>query len=86
MEKLFLMDGPEKTKVHSTVKKVVDIVGTAPYMFRRGERYSGSDLENKNTRLDYFKVDGGHLDVPPNSYPALASEIPTPRNYTGNRN
>jgi hypothetical protein len=76
IEKLFLLDGVEKAKIPRTVKSAVDIVGTSTWMFRRGVRYLKSDLENKNTNIGYYEVEGDHLGVPENSYPILLSKFP----------
>ena len=75
VEKLFLLDGVEKGKIPRTVKNAVDIVGTSPYIFRRSLRYSESDLENKNTSIEHFKVSSSHLDVPAKSYSIMLSEF-----------
>jgi hypothetical protein len=76
VKKLFLLDGVEKAKIHSTVISLVDIVGTAPYLFRRSGRYSESDLENKSTNLKQFDLGCGHLDVPASAYSIFLNEIP----------
>ena len=75
VEKLFLLDGFSKTKIQSTVREVVDIVGTSPYVFRRSGRYVGSDLEH-NTSIKHYKVAGGHLDVPDHAYGILLAKFP----------
>ena len=76
VEKLFLMDGFEKSKIPVGVKDAIDIVGTAPYWFRRSERYTTSDLQNKKTTIRYAKLDCAHLDVPEQSLPVLLSKFP----------
>ncbi len=76
VERLFLLDGVEKAKIPRSVKNAVDIVGTSPWMFRRGTRYLTSDLDNKKTNIGYYQVDGGHLGVPEKSYPILLSKFP----------
>ncbi len=75
VERLFLLDGPEKSKINKSVKKVVDIIGVNPYLFRRNNRYLDQDLEDKGTILGYYKLSCGHLNVPANSYPIFSSEI-----------
>lgn len=76
VEKLFLLDGVKKEKIPSNVKNAVDIIGTSPYMFRRDARYLESDLENGNTNIGHYEVEGGHLGVPEKSYPILLSKFP----------
>lgn len=76
VERLFLMDGFEKSKIPFEVKSAIDIVGTAPYLFRRSERYLTSDLKNKKTTIGYARLDCGHLDVPARSFLILLSKFP----------
>ncbi|MEI7513237.1 MAG: hypothetical protein WCJ74_01285 [bacterium] len=73
VEKLFLLDGVKKVKIPRAVKSAVDIVGTSPWMFRRSTRYSGSDFEDLKTSISYYKVNGGHLGVPAQSYDIMLS-------------
>jgi hypothetical protein len=75
VEILFLLDGFQKAKIHTTVKHVVDIIGSHNYMFRRSERYTYLDLENKKTSIKYFELDCNHLGIPANSYDIFSKEI-----------
>jgi len=76
VQKLFLMDGHKKEKIHSNVKHAVDIVGLNHYMFRRSERYQKTDLENIKTSIKYFQLSCNHLDIPANCKRIILSEIP----------
>ncbi len=71
VEKLFLLDGLEKAKIPRNVGKVVDILGSFPYVFRRYGIYLKADLENKRTNLENFRIDCDHLDIPKMSYPII---------------
>jgi hypothetical protein len=76
VEKLFLLDGVKKKKIPANVKKVIDIVGTVPYFFRRSGRYSDSDLDNENTHLKFYDFRCSHLNLPYYSDYVFLKEIP----------
>lgn len=79
VEKLFLIDGPQKGKIPANVKRAIDIVGIVPYTFRRMGRYLQSDLEGKDTNLRYFELNCEHLSIPANSYSFFIFELPSGR-------
>ncbi|MBU3913605.1 MAG: hypothetical protein KKB21_01655 [Nanoarchaeota archaeon] len=79
VERLFLIDGPNTGKIPENVRKAVDIVGTEPYVFRRGKRYGENNLENPRTEIKHYEVSAGHLDVPAASRSIIESEISSSR-------
>jgi len=76
IEVLFLIDGTSVGTIHGIDGKVVDIRGyDPPYAFRREERYTEKNLENKSTIIKYYDVPGEHLDIPRNSREIIEFEI-----------